>query len=136
MDGQTVEFNNTPFIMSEIRRLDCQFGKHYFKQKQEGNSSRVHLQGTRKIGCKAHIVVRTIAVYSEFQLSQEEMSLGPRKLKEKKKEKLQELYQVLNNNGNVNTKVMYHVLLKMKRHTMHSMKPTVQHHMHKEYIPS
>ena len=48
-------------------------------------------------------------VYSDFQLSQEEESLGPRKLKEKKKEKLQELYQVLKEL--INTKVMYHVLL-------------------------
>ena len=111
MDGQTVEFDNTPFVVSEVRRLDCQFGKHYFKQKQEGVSSRVHLQGTRKIGCKAHIVVRSIMVYSDFQLSRDEASLGPRKLKEKKKEKLQELYQVLNNKKPINTKVMYHVLL-------------------------
>ena len=88
MDGQTVEFDNTPFVVSEVRWLDCQFGKHYFKQKQEGVFSRVHLQGTRKIGCKAHIVVRSITVYSDFQLSQDEASLGPRNLKEKKKEKL------------------------------------------------
>ena len=106
MDGQTVDFDNTLFVVSEIWGLDCQFSKHY-KQKQEGVSSRVHLQGTRKIGCKAH-VVRSITVYSDFQLSQKEASLGPRKLKEKKKEKLQ-LYQVLNEL--INTKVMYCVLL-------------------------
>ena len=68
--------------------------------------SRVHT----KVGCKAHIVVHSITVYSDFQLSQEEASLGPRKLKEKKKEKLQELYDVLNNKL-INTKIMYRVLL-------------------------
>ena len=88
--------------MSGIRRLDCQFGKHHFKQKQVG---RVHLQGTRQI---AYIVVCSI---TDFQLSKEGTSLGPRKMKEKKKEKLQEHYQVLNTNQHVNTKVKYHVLL-------------------------
>ena len=34
IEGQTVEFNNTPFVVSEVRKLDCQFGKHYFKQKE------------------------------------------------------------------------------------------------------
>ena len=82
IDGQTIEFDNTPFVASEIRQLDCQFGKHYFKQKQGGVSSYVHLQGTRKIGCKAHIVVHSIMVYSDFQLNKE-VILGPRKLKEK-----------------------------------------------------
>ena len=89
IEGQTVEFHNTPFVVSEIRKLDCQFGKHYFKQKQAGNSGHVHLQGTRKMGCKAHIVVHSITVYCNFQLSKDEVSLGPRKLKEKRRENLE-----------------------------------------------
>ena len=72
IEGQTVEFNNTPFVVSEVRKLDCQFGKHYFKQKESVGSGRVHFQGTRKIGCKAHIVVRSITVFSDYRLSQDE----------------------------------------------------------------
>ena len=82
MEGHTVEFNNTPFTVTTICKLDCQFGKHYYKEHQ-GKSDRTRLQGTRKIGCQAHIIVRTITLYSEFQLS--EAHLGPRSLKEKKK---------------------------------------------------
>lgn len=74
-------------------------------------SGRVHFQGTRKIGCKAHIVVRSIAVFSDYHLSQDEASLGSRKLKEKKKEKLQQLHQALANNKKVNRTIKYHVLL-------------------------
>ena len=54
---------------------------------------------------------RSITVYCDFQLSKDEVSLGPRKMKERKKEKLQKLHQVLNNNEHVNTKVKYYVLL-------------------------
>ena len=111
IEGQTVEFNNTPFVVSEVRKLDCQFGKHYFKQKESVGSGRVHFQGTRKIGCKAHIVVRSITVFSDYRLSQDEESLGSRKLKEKKKEKLQQLNQALANNKQVNRTIKYHVLL-------------------------
>ena len=71
IEGQTVEFDNTPFVVSEIRKLDYQFGKHYFKPKQSVGSSHVHLQGTRKIGCKAHVVVHTITVFSDYHLSQD-----------------------------------------------------------------
>ena len=87
IDGETVEFDNSPFVFSEIRKLDCQYGSHYYKQKQ--NSGRhLHLQGTRKIGCKAHIVIRKITVYSDFQLSEDEVNLGPRNytLSRKKKD--------------------------------------------------
>ena len=31
IEGQIVEFDNTPFVVSEICKLDCQFGKHCFK---------------------------------------------------------------------------------------------------------
>ena len=85
MEGHTVQFNHTPFTVTEIRKLDCQFGKHYYKEHQ-GKSDRTRLQGTRKIGCQAHIVVRTITLYTDFQLSEVESStLGPRKLKEIRK---------------------------------------------------
>ena len=74
--GQTVEFNNTPFVVSDVRKLDCHFGKHYFKQKESVGSGRVYFQGTRKIGYKAHFVVRSITVFSDYRLSHDEESLG------------------------------------------------------------
>ena len=46
IEGEKNESDNTPFIISKIQKLDCQFGTHY-KQKQ-GSSKRTHLQGTRK----------------------------------------------------------------------------------------
>ena len=95
MEGRTVEFNNTPFTVTEIRKLDPQFGKHYFKDHQ-GKSNRTRLQGTRKIGCQAHIIVCTITLYPEFQLSEvESTDLGPWSLKERKKEKLAQLHKLL-----------------------------------------
>ena len=56
-------------------------------------------------------MVRTITVFSGYQLSKDEASLGSRKMKEKKKEKLQQLHQALANNEQVNSKIKYHVLL-------------------------
>ena len=76
--------------------MDCQFGNHYFKQKQSGSSGHVHFQGTRKISCKVHVVVRTITVFSGYQLSTDEACLGSRKMKKKKE--LQQLHQSLANN--------------------------------------
>ena len=53
------------------------FGQHYYKDHQ-GISDRTRLQGSRKIGCKAHIVVRTITLYPDFKLSKSETaSIGP-----------------------------------------------------------
>ena len=71
MEGHVVEFSNTPFTVSAIRKLDCQFGKHYYEEHQS-KSARTQLQGTRKIGCQAHIIVRTITLYPDFQLSEAE----------------------------------------------------------------
>lgn len=85
IEGRTVDFNNTPFMVSAIRKLDCQFGNHYYKE-HAGKSDHARFQGTRKIGCKAHITVRTITIYPDFQLSEQEIcGLGPWNLKEKKR---------------------------------------------------
>ena len=83
MEGHVVEFGNTTFTVSAIRKLDCQFGKRYYKEHQ-CISARTQLQGTRKIGCQAHVVVRTITLYPDFQLSEAEAAdLGQWKPKEK-----------------------------------------------------
>ena len=40
------------FWPGETRKMDYQFGHHYYTDKKQ-RSTRVHVQGTRKIGCKA-----------------------------------------------------------------------------------
>ena len=80
-----------------MRKLDCQFGHHYYKEHQEKpDHSRVQLQGSRKIGCKAHIIVRTVTLYPDFKLLESEtVNAGPQKLKDMKKEKLKLLQKSL-----------------------------------------
>ena len=57
----------TPFSIVETKTLDCQFGPHYYKEKAK-RSSRVFVQGTRKIGCLAHITIKKCIVYSEYSV--------------------------------------------------------------------
>ena len=48
--------------------MHCQFGNHYFKKK-EWNSSSVCIQGTRKIGCQAHVEIREYILYPEYSVN-------------------------------------------------------------------
>ena len=82
IENELVEFNSIPFAVSEVRRLDCQFGKQYFKEKPV-KSNRTCLQGTRKIGCPAHITVKTLTLFPKYAV-EDPSSLGPKKLKESK----------------------------------------------------
>ena len=89
IEGEKIEFDNTPFIISKIQKLDCQFDTHYYKQKQ-GLYKRTHLQGTRKILYSS--CTYSITLYPDFCVPQEKTSdLSCRGLKQKKKEKLCEL---------------------------------------------
>ena len=109
--------------MSDIRKLDCQFGIQYFKEKgSKDKLKRTVLQGTRKIGCTAHIVVRSITLYTDFQIPKT-CGLTPRKLREKKKELLQKLHSAINENKLLNTIKMFHVLLPGEE-AHHSFHPT------------
>ena len=49
------------------------------------------MQGSRKLGCPAHIEVYVIALFPEYQLSSTDTTCGVKKLKEIKQKKLQEL---------------------------------------------
>ena len=80
---------STSFTVTTIRKLDCQFGKHYYKH--QCKSDRTHLQGS---SCQMHIIVCTITLFTEFQV--ESAHLGSRSLKVKKKEKLASPYLVEN----------------------------------------
>lgn len=119
-----MNFDNTPFTVSAIRKLDCQYGNHYYKE-HPGKSDRTRLQGTRKIGCQAHITVRTITVYPDYQLPEvESCQLGPRKLKEQKKEKMAQLLNAIACGEPVKTTTKYHVLLPTEEahHSFHETK--------------
>ena len=110
--------------MQDIRRLDCQFGSHYYKEKQSGQSSRVCLQGTRKIGCKAHIVVRSLVLFTDYCITDKEKNtLSARGLKELKQTKIQTLRQTLTKGEKVNQVTKYHLLLPTEQ-AHHSFHPT------------
>ena len=52
-----MEIDNTPFSITEYRRLECQLGPHYYKENPQ-KSTRLRLQGSRKMGCHAHILIK------------------------------------------------------------------------------
>ena len=85
---------NIPFTVCEKRTLDCQYGTKYYKSK-EHSSSRVYLQGTRKIGCRAHI---EITEYPEYKVNTEvQGSVSNKAMRKMKEERLCELRNALEN---------------------------------------
>ncbi len=113
-----MQLDNTPFTIVETRRLECQFGQRYYKEKPQ-KSSRLKLQGSRKIGCHAHIEVKKCTVYPDYRVTEEEMKrLTLRTLREKKMNTLK--LQLSKNPSAVATKVMYFVSMPMEEaHTGH-----------------
>lgn len=61
MGRQQVQFHNTPYIVTATCKLDCQFGKHYFKERVRKNTKQTILQGTRKVGCLAKVIVKQLS---------------------------------------------------------------------------
>lgn len=74
IEGEKVEFDNIPFIVSQIQKMHCQFGIHYYKEKRSEKSNRTCLQGTCKIGCSAHVAVHSIVLYPDFGIANKEAS--------------------------------------------------------------
>ncbi len=118
IEGHNITFDGIPFIVSSIRKQHCQFGHQYFKGRTS-TSSRTRLQGTRKVGCPAHIHVHELILFPSFAVSNEPSnhSLGSRKMKETKATKIAALKQVLLTGKEVETQKKYYVLV-----------PTVQAH--------
>lgn len=108
-------FNGVPFIVSTTRKQHCQFGKLYFKERP-ASSGRTRLQGTRKIGCPAHVHVHELTLFPSFAITSESeaCSLGSRKLKEIKARKITELKESLATGMKVETETKYFVLLPTK----------------------
>ena len=101
--------SNAPFSIVENKRLDCQFGHHYYKEKPQ-KSSRVQIQGSRKMGCLAHITIKKCTLYPEYSLQPHEC--GKSTIRALKEKKMAALKANLNKNGqNVTSKTMYYVSL-------------------------
>ena len=62
---------NTPLSIVETRKLDREFGPHYYNDRPQ-KSKRVYLQGTRKIGCHAHIVLKMCIFYPQYELQEQQ----------------------------------------------------------------
>ena len=60
-----LEFDGVPFSVGDVRILDCQFGEKYYKQNKP-LGKRLWLQGTRKLGCGAHIQTKSFVLYPEY----------------------------------------------------------------------
>ena len=90
-----VSFENTPFEIVRKETRECQFGPHYFK-KRERTSSRIYLQGTRKLGRHAHIEIREYKLYPEYAFSATETKcLKSKQLRQLRESKLHALKQAL-----------------------------------------
>ena len=90
-----MEFNNTPFIVAETRKLDCQFGEHYFKERVRKNTKRIILQGTRKIGCLAKVIVKQLNLFPEYSISAN--LLNKKQLRNEREKQLLQLKEDLAN---------------------------------------
>ena len=81
------------------------------------------LQGTRKIGCTAHIVVRSLVLFTDYCIADKEKNtLSARGLKELKWLKIQTLRQALTKDEKVSQVTKYHLLLPTEQahHSFHS----------------
>ena len=107
---KVIEFNGVPFCVAGSTFYDCQFGQHYYKQKPK-IGKKVWLQGTRKIGCAAHIEVKSYMLFPEYTLSTtDDDSLSKWKLRCRKKEKLNELkHKLQNQSSDLKVQMKYYV---------------------------
>ena len=114
-------FNETPFTVDKQTVFDCQYGSKYFKDK-ESKHARLRLQGTRKIGCCAHIKVTQFTLFTGYHIpSMEKQGLSSWKLRKLRETKLADLRKELEN-GSPKTKIVYFVSLSSNQ--AHSNHPT------------
>ena len=69
--------DDTPFSIVETKTLDCLFGPRYYKEAPP-KSSRVKVQGSRKIGCHAHIVIKECVLYPQYRVVHDEKKFAIR----------------------------------------------------------
>ena len=87
--GKEICFDNTPFSVDREVIMECQYGPHYWKDR-ETKMKRLQLQGSRKLGCQAYIKVRYYTVYSNYQVCDAAL-MTKRQLRDLKEEKLSQL---------------------------------------------
>ena len=58
-----VNFDGAPYSVGEKQNLHCQYGTKYYKSTEKPNT-KLHLQGTCKMGCKAHIELTESMLYT------------------------------------------------------------------------
>ena len=108
--------------------LDCQHGTEYYKQRKP-TGKRTQLQGTRKMGCSAHIVCRQYILYPDYRVSKKEIFGSKRKERGVKEETLKQLQRDLTiTPQNVRTEVKYHVSLPTEE-AHHKTHPTRGSHV-------
>ena len=74
--------DNSPFSIVETKTLDCQFGPRYYKE-MPPKGSRIEVQGSHKIGCQAHIVIKQCVLYPEYKVAHHEKKTCIHTLKKK-----------------------------------------------------
>lgn len=113
MEGERISFDGIPFTVAEIHKFYCQFGPQYYKE----HASKLHirLQGTRKMGCPAHIHIHKLHLYLTFNVANVEATLGSRKLKEVRAKRLAELKEDMTKGIKVEFQTKYFVLLHEQR---------------------
>lgn len=94
--------------MGERRTLDCQHGVQYYKPKK-GLGKRNHLQGTRKLGCKAHIILRKYIFYPHYNIANSYDSKHQERLA--KEEQLKKLRADIDIGEKVQSESRYYVSL-------------------------
>ena len=107
--------------------LDCQHDSEYYKQRKP-MGKRTRLQGTRKIGCNAHIICWQYILYPDYGIPKNE-SLSKKKGRQRKQESLKELRRDLTlTPQNVKTEIKYHVSLPTEE-AHHKTHPTRGPHL-------
>ena len=110
--------------------MHCQFGDHYFKKK-ERKSSRVCIQGTRKIGCQAHVEIREYILYPEYSVNVTK-KLSAWKRRTIRESKLEELQMSLKTGKEVKVGRKYFLQKSHQTHLtggMHGMAQKVHPHV-------
>ena len=94
--GRIIKFDHIPFSRSvaEVNLLDCQFREKYHKQKPP-KGERLHLQGSPKWGCAAHITMKSHILYLSYGIDKEEQALSKWKLRCMCAERLNQLREDL-----------------------------------------
>ena len=100
-----------PHLWSQVAicKQHCQFGSHYFKDRTP-LSGRTRLQGTRKIGCPAHIHIHELTLFPSFAIPIQPGD-GTRKIKELRAKQITKLKQSFAMDKEVETTKKYFVLL-------------------------